>query len=231
MSAHLSEEEQVEALKRWWQRNGRTTIVAVVVGVAAWWGLQQWNQQQQGQRESNSLLYSQVQELAQASSLNDKQRSDLLSKSHALKSQAEGSQYGWYAALMLAKLAFDEADYDRAANELQYVLDGSDDTGLKTIAQLRLARVEVTRGNLDSALELLQLAENSDMAAAYAELRGDIYMQKGDTEAARVAYQEALNGKAPNSGDSQLLTLKLNRVTPADAQSDDTEVTPSADNS
>ncbi|MGS2724592.1 YfgM family protein [Porticoccus sp. GXU_MW_L64] len=213
MSAHLSEEEQVEALKRWWQRNGRTTIIAVVVGVAAWWGLQQWNQQQQTQRENNSLLYTEVQQLAAASGISEQQQTELWNKASTLKTQAQGSQYGWYAALMLAKLAFEKQDYDTAASELQYVIDGSGDDGLNAIARLRLAKVEVTRGNTEQALVLLNAQDNGDMSAAYAELRGDIQRQQGDNDAARLAYQEALNGSA---GDNQLLRLKLNRVTPAD---------------
>ncbi|MCV6606024.1 MAG: tetratricopeptide repeat protein [Porticoccaceae bacterium] len=216
MSAHLSEEEQVEALKQWWRRNGRTTIIAVVVGVAAWFGLQQWNQQQQAQRENNSLLHMEVQQLAAASDLSEQQQIDLWNKSSTLKAQAEGSQYGWYAALMLAKLAFEKGDYDNAASELQYVIDGSEDAGLSAIATLRLARVEVTRGNTEQALALLNARDSGDMAASYAELRGDIHRQQGDQDAARIAYQEALNDSASGAGDTQLLQLKLNRVTPAE---------------
>ena len=217
MSAHLSEEEQVEALKRWWQRNGRTTIIAVVLGIAAWWGFQQWTEQQQLQRESNSILYLQVQMLAQANSLTDQQKTELWNKSNMLKEQAEGTQYGWYSALQLAKLAFENTDYVVAAAELQYVLDGDADQSLKDIAQLRLARVEANRNDTAKAFQLLNVANVGGLAAAYAELRGDLYMQQGDTEAARIAYQEAINSATEVDRNAvELLQLKLNRVTPTD---------------
>ena len=35
MEAYRTEEEQVEALQRWWDENGRSTILAVVVALAA----------------------------------------------------------------------------------------------------------------------------------------------------------------------------------------------------
>lgn len=216
MSAHLSEEEQIEALKRWWQRNGRTTLIAVIVGIGAWWGLQQWQQQQQIQKEQNSLYYSEIQLLAEAESLTEQQGADLWTKASSLKTQAEGTQYSWYSALILARLAVEKGDYDSAARELQYVLDGSDNQELASIAQLRLARVETDRGNNDKALQLLLRPVSGQLATAYAELRGDIYMQQGDTGAARAAYQEALN-----SGDrGQLLTLKLNRAIAASGVAD-----------
>lgn len=216
MSAHLSEQEQVEALQRWWQNNGRTTIVAVVLAVAVWWGFGQWQQQQQIQQENNSVLYQDVQELARADALDDSQREELAARAGTLKQRAAGTQYDWYSALILARLAFEKADYDSAAAELQHVLDGGADQGLKAIARLRLARVESARGDLARALELLQSPDAGDLAAVYAELSGDLHLQQGDTEAARIAYQQAINSATAVDGDAmELLNLKLNRVTPA----------------
>ena len=201
----------------------------MVLGIASWWGLDQWNQQQKEQSEQNSILYLQVQELAQASSLTEEQRTALRDKSESLKKQAEGTQYGWYSALMLAKLAFEQNDHATAASELQYVLDGSGDQALKNIAQLRLARVEAARGDIVRALELLQSANAGDLSATYAELRGDLHMQQGDTEAARIAYQEAINNASDaDRTATDLLALKLNRATPA-ATPADLETAPEAE--
>ena len=224
MSAHLSEEEQVEALKRWWKHNGRKTMVAVVLGIGAWWGIGQWSDHQQAVKESSSVLYNQMQTLAEANALNDQQRAELLDKAGELKRQAADSQYGWYAAMMLARLAFEGGDFEGAAGELHYVLDSGASQGLKDIARLRLARVEAARGELAKALELLSVADVGDMAATYAELRGDLYQQQGDTEAARAAYQEAISRATEADRNARdLLDLKLNRVTPAEAPDEQAE--------
>ena len=34
MEEYRTEEEQVEALRRWWNENGRSTIVAIIVALA-----------------------------------------------------------------------------------------------------------------------------------------------------------------------------------------------------
>ena len=49
MADHLEDDEQVEALKRWWDENGRSTIVAVILavgGTLGWQQYQDWDAQQ-----------------------------------------------------------------------------------------------------------------------------------------------------------------------------------------
>ena len=43
MAAHLTEEEQIEALKRWWKDYGTTVLIAAVVGLGGFFA---WNQYQ-----------------------------------------------------------------------------------------------------------------------------------------------------------------------------------------
>ena len=38
MESYRTEEEQVEALKRWWDENGRSTMTAVVLALVAGFG-------------------------------------------------------------------------------------------------------------------------------------------------------------------------------------------------
>ena len=49
MEPYNTEEEQVEALRRWWDENGRSTIAAIVIALAAGFGWQAWQKHDQGQ--------------------------------------------------------------------------------------------------------------------------------------------------------------------------------------
>ena len=49
MADHLSEEEQIEAFKRWWAENGLQTLLSIVLVVGGYFGWQGWQQHQQDQ--------------------------------------------------------------------------------------------------------------------------------------------------------------------------------------
>ena len=42
MESYRTEEEQVEALRRWWNENGRSTLFVIVVVLAGTFGWQGW---------------------------------------------------------------------------------------------------------------------------------------------------------------------------------------------
>lgn len=44
MNMQLTEEEQVEALKKWWKENGTAVIVGVVIGISAVVGFWKWRE-------------------------------------------------------------------------------------------------------------------------------------------------------------------------------------------
>ena len=40
MADHITEEEQIEALKRWWDENGKQVVLAIVLTVGGYFGWQ-----------------------------------------------------------------------------------------------------------------------------------------------------------------------------------------------
>ena len=62
MSAHLSEEEQIEAFKRWWQRYGTTTVASVALASAMYLG---WNLYQQHRADVAAEASKQYDKLAE----------------------------------------------------------------------------------------------------------------------------------------------------------------------
>ena len=215
MAEHLNDEEQLEALKRWWKQNGMPIVGAVVLVAGGWFGWHFWQDRQQADAAEAALLYGNMLEQLAAYENGDADKASLASgHAESLKALHGDSQYGRYAALVLAKLAVDDGDLDGAAGELQWVMDGADDEGMKALAALRLARVEVARGNDGAALTLLAGDAPASMIALRAALEGDIHTRLGDSGAARAAYQRALDnlGRA-DAAARPLLELKLGQVT------------------
>ena len=60
MVEHKTEEEQIEAVKRWWSENGRVVVIAVLIGVSGSFGWQFWQDYKQERREQAALEYWQL---------------------------------------------------------------------------------------------------------------------------------------------------------------------------
>ena len=57
MADHLTEEEQIEALKAWWAENGVKTLVSIVLIVGGYFSYQSWDQNKQLQAEIASGIW------------------------------------------------------------------------------------------------------------------------------------------------------------------------------
>ena len=60
MEIYDTEEEQLDAVKRWWKENGQSTIIGLVFGIAIILGWNYWQDHKKVQAEQASALYSQL---------------------------------------------------------------------------------------------------------------------------------------------------------------------------
>ncbi|QIB66944.1 YfgM family protein [Kineobactrum salinum] len=190
MESYRSEEEQVEALRRWWDENGRSTVVAIVVALAATFGWQGWQRYDQQRTEAASDLYQQMMQAASTVEDGPAAVAELERLAGQLRDDYAGTAYAQFAALQLARIAVAGGELDAAQQQLRWAL-GKADRGSEValIAQLRLARVLAAAGEYDQALELL---DNGDRyRAAYAMARGDVLAAEQRNEEALAAYREA----------------------------------------
>lgn len=222
MADHLSEEEQIEAFKRWWAENGLQLIAGLVLVVGGYFGWQFWQDRQQQQVEQASDLYIEMIDIvasqADGGRLSLEKEVAIGKLADQLKAEFSGSGYAQFAALLKAKLAADNKELDLAAAELQWAMDSDPTPETERLVRLRLARVEAARGNIEGALQMVQGVDPQDMKSAYEEAKGDFYMQQGNTAAAFTAYESAL--AANQSSDpmlSNILQLKISQIKPADS--------------
>ena len=225
MADHLEEQEQIDAIKKWWSKNWYSVVFPLLALVLAYGGWSLWQDYQASNAERGSQAYEAI--LAKVDNkdvLDSDTRSQVQAMAEALMEDQSGSLYGNYAALLLAKLAIDDEDTERAAQHLQVVIDKGANEQIKLVAKSRLARLHLAAGEYDSALVLVQSTDDKAFVSSFAEIRGDIYAEKGERAAAAEAYQQALDSAEPTAFTRQnILQLKLNNNKQPDTvtQSDD----------
>jgi|HigsolmetaAR201D_1030396.scaffolds.fasta_scaffold00766_21 predicted negative regulator of RcsB-dependent stress response len=200
---YLSDREQEEALRRWWQENWRWIVGGIVLGIVVLVGYFQWQGYQERRGLAASAQYEKVRSAAEERNL--EQAQEALA---ALTKDYGSTPYAQQGRLLVAKLQAENEKFDEAAALLREVIDKSKDDELATIATLRLARVLIQLGKHDEAIASLKVDKLGAFAAAAREIRGDAYLAKGDRNAARAEYAAALADQSARI-DRTLVEMKL----------------------
>ena len=205
MDIYQTEEEQVEALKKWWAQNGKSAIFGVVLGLAAIFGWREWQDYETSQAASASLLY---QDLVIAAREND--IGDMEKNAKKITAQYGSTAYAMFARLSLARIAVEKGELDEAATELQLALDEVSEDSLQHIIRLRLARVLVAADKPAEAGKVLaQQQQRGKFEVGYLELEADLLRQDNKLDGARDAYQKALTLAQGSGQDTTILDMKL----------------------
>lgn len=212
-----TEEEQIEALKRWWKENGTTTVLAVAIVVAGFFGWRQWDASREASAAGASDIYQQIATLVNSGvssegELNEEERSTAIYLNEQLRDEYASSIYARFAALYMARLYVEEDDLVAAEAELSWILDNPGlglmqdvDPTLYLATRARLSRVLLAQGDAERALNLLQQVDAGHYAATFAEIEGDAWLAMGDRDKAAEAYTRA----AQDGVNTLLLELKM----------------------
>jgi len=206
-----TEEEQVEALKRWWQENGKSLILTIAVSIG---GVLSWNAYQDhetNQAETASGYFQQLMNSAPAGQLSESQIAEVRYNSELLKTEFDTSTYAQFGALMLARVEVQEGDLTAAAAQLQWVLEQQGDAEINALATIRLAKLLGAQGQYDSALDLLVDGDDAWQLGRL-EVRGDLLVAQGELDAARAAYEKASVLADASGASNPLLGLKLDNL-------------------
>ena len=216
-----TEDQQIEAVKKWFKKNGPSIFLSIIVSVGIVFGWQGWEQSQQKGSEVASELY---QGMIEALVL-IKSDTDLETNRHAktvkhlagkLISEHSGLHYSYFAGLALAKLAVQDNDLVEAENQLRWVVEQSNDASMTSIARIRLAHVLASQGNVNDGLVMLNTEISSAFKSLSDEARGDLYLLLDDKEQARMAYQSSVDyAKGNGERENTLVQLKLSDLAKA----------------
>jgi len=218
VDVYVTEEQQLEAMKKWWQTNGTSVVVGIVVALIAVLGWQYWKSSSRESGEAAAGLYSQMMD---AANLMEQDRTDNKTKDlsaqvatfkhlgEQIKDGYSSTEYATFASLMLAKDMVLNNKLDEAIKELKWAKEHARSDGVKLIANLRLARALAANKDYDAALKQLDSLKPGAQEDSYEEVRGDIYVQQGKLEKAREAYQQAMLLSAEQNGGNPRPILKI----------------------
>jgi predicted negative regulator of RcsB-dependent stress response len=212
MSEELrTEEEQVEAIKNWWNENGKSLIVTIVVVLGGYFG---WNGYQDNLRAEGEAASSIYQQLVNKSTKplveqTDADKAEMEAVAAQLKAEFPGTLYAQFSGLYLAKFAIESNNFEGAATELQALVDAGEKGPVTYLAQVRLARVFIQLEKLDEALALVAMIPEPSFAVQYEETKGDVLFAKGDLAAALMSYQTARTSATALGINTQVLSRKI----------------------
>ena len=207
MDAYTSETQQIEEIKKWWRENGLSVVLGLTLGVSGIFGWRYWQSEKIESAEAASALYSDM-----IASLQNENQTGARETADKILAEYENTTYGVFALMSLAGLAVDDDDLAAAETHLRRALEQTGDESLSHVIRTRLIRILISRNELDQANALSKRQEQGAFAAVYDELSGDISSRQGNTEAARAAYQQAINKLLADGRDVSTLELKLNNI-------------------
>ncbi|MGP9831496.1 YfgM family protein [Marinobacter sp. NSM] len=209
MAELRTEEEQIQAIKDWWKKNGSSLLIGIGAALAIVFGWQAWqNHQAQQRAEAANQFATLLNAFADESDENASETVAFVAET--LRNDYGKSAYAIYGNLVLARQQMMvDGNAEAAIDSLNWALDkAADYPALSLVVRNRLARAQFAAERYDDALATLDRAPNADaFAGVFSELRGDILLAQGDTDGARDAYITAREQN--QQGRSGILELKL----------------------
>lgn len=199
MSDYLTDEEQLDKLRKWWQENGLMLAGAVVVSVLGLVGWNWFGQRQAAEIAGSSDLY--VDYLNASGTEREMVEA-------TLNSEYPDSIYRVFVTLRNARAQMDAEDAAGALVTLEEALNLVDDDKLADVIRLRIARVQQELDQSEAALGTLGDVHSTGLRSRVQELKGDIHMARGERGLAHEAYSAALS-EAGEDAQRPLLELKV----------------------
>jgi predicted negative regulator of RcsB-dependent stress response len=207
MSVYMTEDEQLEEIKKWWKRYGNLVTIAlsVVFLCIAGYRYYNWHQEKVTQQASNAYESMMV-------ALSNHNVKSVRSYANELINGYSKTVYADVAHMTLAKVYIEKNKLDQAKSELQIVASNSRMLPLKQIAKIRIARILAAGKDYTNALSELSSVEDTTYMPVINELKGDIYGATGQYQEAINAYRLAITEVKNNGMGNLFLEMKTNEL-------------------
>ena len=207
MSVYMTEDEQLEVMKKWWNRYGNlvTIFLSLILLCIAGYRYMHWHHDKITQQASITYENMMV-------ALSNQDVKSVKSYANELVKDYSHSVYEDVAHMTLAKIYVSKNKLDQAKNELLVVANKSDMTTLKQIAKIRIARILAAEKSYSNALKELSVVDDQTYLPVINELKGDIYGATGKYQEAVAAYRLAIDEVKNNGMGNLFLEMKTNEL-------------------
>lgn len=200
----LQDQEQLDALKAFWNKQGNLITWVLVLVLAAFAG---WNGWQWYQRDLAQKAGAMFDELDRAAAAGDAERAGRVFND--LRERYPRTAFAQQGGLLAARVQFDKGQGDAARATLNWVADNAIEDEMRTVARLRLAALQAEAKQHDDALKTLAGASAPGFEGLVDDRRGDILLAQGKTAQARAAYEAAYKALDERVDYRRLVEAKL----------------------
>lgn len=204
--AYETEEQQVEAIKNFWKENGGAIILGAVIGLGAIFGWKYYKNHQKEQAEAASASYNQA---ILAIKAGDTENTDFITKAQAVIEQYPEHSYASMAALRLASEYVGQNKLDKAAEQLQWIVDKGNST-FKSTAQIRLARILLQQEQYDKAVAVAKSIVGKSHESTRFWLEGEALLAQAKEDEAIALFKKAKD-VLDTSAAEPMLVMRLNQ--------------------
>ncbi len=200
----LQEQEQLDELKAFWNKQGNLVTWTLVLVLAAFAG---WNGWQWYQRDQAAKAGAMFDELDRAARAGDVDRVGRVFGD--LRERYPRTAFAQQGGLLAAKTQFDKGQADAARASLTWVAEHAVEDEMRTVGRLRLAALQAEAKQYDEALKTLAGAPTPGFEGLVDDRRGDILLAQGKAAEARAAYQAAYKAMGERVEYRRLVEAKL----------------------
>ena len=206
MDEFLSEKEQIQYIREWWQENRSYILTALIIVIGGITGNNAWKSSIIEKQLSASSLYE---SLAVEISENNLEAGEMIADQ--ISEDYSDTVYYEKAKLAMAYFYMSQSRDEDAANSLRNILSKSSDSELSLIAEIRLAKIMLYQKKYQEVIDMLKSNTGHAFETKYNELLGDAYFGLEEFDKAEFAYKAALkNTNQAQIVDASLVQMKIN---------------------
>ena len=201
-----NDEQQSEHFKNFYNLHKFKIFSAIAVFLVAFFAYQYLESVNQSNDEEASQLFQDV-IVSKIGNIDE-----IKSKVGELQNDFSISPYAARASIYYSKLLVETGDYTAAAKELIWASGENIEPSIQSMANYLLGNLYLVEKKLDEALEVANKIITDGYIGLANDLKGDIYLAKGDKENAIKSYELALNYFGGQGELHKVIENKLNSI-------------------
>ncbi|WP_019555827.1 YfgM family protein [Thiomicrorhabdus arctica] len=191
MSRYETEDEQLDAIKAWWKKNGSQLLTVILIAVLVFSGWRYWSNAKSVESTNASSLFEVLQGSMQQGTFGEVSREAL-----KLVQEQPESPYAIGAAMLYAKYSLEKGDTDEAIQHLTWVSETAEDTQLRHLALLRVARIQADTNAFAAAEKNLNTLSQANLDRAekanFDYVSGLVALAQGNEAVAQQAFEQVV---------------------------------------